>query len=135
MIEFRTDLSGFTGEGKLNVVLFEPEIPPNAGNVARLCAATDSRLIMVGKLGFELSDRHLKRAGLDYWPKVELFHITSLDELWSAFPRERFHLVSTKAHTTHTSVRFHKGDFLVFGRESAGLPPEFLLNNLDRGIT
>ncbi|MDD2715128.1 MAG: tRNA (cytidine(34)-2'-O)-methyltransferase [Candidatus Wallbacteria bacterium] len=135
MIKINCDLTNFVRENQLNIVLFEPEIPPNAGNVARLCAATGSSLFLVGKLGFKLEDRHLKRAGLDYWPKVDLYHLESLDELWLKFSRDCFYLVSTKGKISYTKVCYRKGDFLVFGKESAGLPADFLVDNLDRTIT
>lgn len=135
MIEVNYNLINFKPDKQLNIVLYEPEIPPNTGNVARLCAATASSLILIGKLGFELSDRYLKRAGLDYWPKIDLYHLSSIYELFDRFGRENFYLVSTKAKILYTQVSYSFGKFLVFGSETRGLPADFLLGNMDRGIT
>jgi len=109
-----------------NIVLVEPEIPPNTGNVARLCAATGTRLHLVGKLGFSLDDKHLKRAGLDYWPHVDLLRWESFAELREAYPQGRFWYTSKKAATPYTGVAFACGDFIVFGKETSGLPEEML---------
>jgi len=109
-----------------NIVLIEPEIPPNTGNVARLCAATGTRLHLVGKLGFSLDDKHLKRAGLDYWPHVALTRWESFAELCLAHPQGRFWYTSKKATTPYTGVDFTYGDFIVFGKETSGLPEEML---------
>lgn len=109
-----------------NIVLIEPEIPPNTGNIGRLCAATGTHLHLVGKLGFSLENKHLRRAGLDYWPEVKLFRWESLEELQNANPEGRFWYTSKKATTTYTSVQFKKGDFIVFGKETLGLPESLL---------
>lgn len=109
-----------------NIVLIEPEIPPNTGNVARLCAATGTRLHLVGKLGFSLDDKHLKRAGLDYWPHVDLQRWDSFSELQQAYPQGRFWYTSKKAATPYTEAAFAGGDFIVFGKETSGLPEELL---------
>ncbi|WP_020676079.1 tRNA (cytidine(34)-2'-O)-methyltransferase [Geopsychrobacter electrodiphilus] len=109
-----------------HIVLIEPEIPPNTGNIGRLCAATGTFLHLVGKLGFSLDDKHLKRAGLDYWPEVKLQRWETLTELQLQFPEGRFWYMSKKAAKNYTQVAFTEGDFLVFGKETKGLPEELL---------
>lgn len=109
-----------------HIVLVEPEIPPNTGNIGRLCAATGTVLHLVGKLGFSLEDKHLKRAGLDYWPEVKLQRWDSLEELQTGFPEGRFWYMSKKAARNYSQVEFVAGDFLVFGKETLGLPEELL---------
>ncbi len=109
-----------------HIVLVEPEIPPNTGNIGRLCAATGTILHLVGKLGFSIDDKHLKRAGLDYWPEVNLQRWDSLDALQAQFPDGRFWYMSKKAEKNYTQVEFAAGDFLVFGKETKGLPEELL---------
>lgn len=115
-----------------HIVLIEPEIPPNTGNIGRLCAATGTFLHLVGKLGFSLEDKHLKRAGLDYWPEVKLQRWDTLEQLQYQYPQGRFWYTSKKAATTHISAPFAAGDFLVFGKETLGLPEELLQKNQDR---
>ena len=117
-----------------HIVLIEPEIPPNTGNIARLCAATGTTLHLVGKLGFSIDDKHLKRAGLDYWEAVNLFQWTNLDELQAAYPEGRFWYTSKKAAKTHIQAEFQAGDFLVFGKETLGLSEELLQRNADQSI-
>ena len=110
-----------------NVVLVEPEIPPNTGNVGRLCLATKSKLHLVKPLGFSLEDRQLKRAGLDYWDDVDLKVWDSLDALIkSKRAEERSYFVTTKTKRAYWEVKFRPGDFLVFGRETKGLPEKLL---------
>lgn len=117
-----------------HIVLVEPEIPPNTGNIARLCAATGTVLHLVGRLGFSTDDRYLRRAGLDYWHAVDLRYWQDLEELRSNFPTARFVCTSKKAERTHTSFTFRDGDFLVFGRETTGLPVDLLAANRDTSI-
>ncbi len=112
-----------------NIVLVEPEIPQNAGNIARSCAATGTRLHMVRPLGFEVTDKYLKRAGLDYWHLVEIFYYDSFDELRAKNPDGRFFFFTTKGRHRHSDVQFKDGDFLVFGKETKGLPEELLIQN------
>lgn len=112
-----------------NIVLVEPEIPQNAGNIARTCAATGTRLHMIRPLGFEVSDKYLKRAGLDYWNLVEIFYYDSFDELMEKYPDGRFFFFTTKGRNRHSDVAFKDGDFLVFGKETKGLPEELLLQH------
>lgn len=109
-----------------HIVLIEPEIPPNTGNIARLCGATGSVLHLVGKLGFSLDDRYLKRAGLDYWPAIDVQRWESFAELQSTFPSGRFWLTTKKAERSYHQVSYQPGDFLVFGKETQGLPEELL---------
>jgi len=118
-----------------NIVLIEPEIPPNTGNIARLCAATGTRLHLVGKLGFSTDDRYLKRAGLDYWEFVDIRYWQDLDELKAAVPDGRFFYLSTKVARTYLEACFTPGDFIVFGKETKGLPEELLQANPDTSIT
>lgn len=112
-----------------NIVLVEPEIPQNAGNIARTCAATGTRLHMIRPLGFEVSDKYLKRAGLDYWNLVEIFYYDSFDEFMEKYPDGRFFFFTTKGRNRHSDVAFKDGDFLVFGKETKGLPEELLLQH------
>ncbi len=117
-----------------HIVLVEPEIPPNTGNIARLCGATGTILHLVGPLGFSLDDRYLKRAGLDYWEAVDVRRWESLRELEEAFPKARWWYTSKKAKQTHTDVAYRPGDFLVFGKETSGLPEELLAAHGDQAI-
>jgi len=117
-----------------HIILVEPEIPPNTGNIARLCGATGTMLHLVGKLGFATDDRHLRRAGLDYWHAVDIRYWRDLDELREAFPNARFVYTSKKSELSHVAFAFRDGDFLVFGRETAGLPDELLAANRDTCI-
>lgn len=118
-----------------NIVLVEPEIPPNTGNIARLCAATGSILHLVGRLGFAIDDKHLKRAGLDYWEHVAAHRWDTLEELQSSASQGRFFYLSTKVTRSYLSAAFQPGDFLVFGRETRGLPEDLLNSNPDTCIT
>lgn len=119
-----------------NVVLVEPEIPPNTGNIGRLCLATRSTLHLVRPLGFSTDDRTLKRAGLDYWREVDLRYWDSLGELQTAQPAEaRYFYLTTKARQAYHAVRFRPGDFLVFGRETKGLPEPLLAAHPDATLT
>lgn len=110
----------------LNIVLYEPEIPQNTGNIARLCACTGARLFLVGKLGFSLSSKYTKRAGLDYWDSVDLHKVNSMDELFQEFPDGRFFYLTTKTKRKYTEIEFKDNDFIVFGPESRGLPQEYV---------
>ncbi len=122
-------------ENILNIVLYEPEIPQNTGNIARLCACCDAKLYLVGKLGFVLSDKYLKRAGLDYWDKLEIEHIDSLDELIKNNPESNFYYFTTKTKQKYTNINYKKGDFLVFGPETRGLDENLLNSNKDFCVT
>lgn len=109
-----------------NIVLVNPEIPPNTGNISRTCAVTGTRLHLVRPFGFEISDRTLKRAGLDYWKDLDVHYYDSFEELEAAYPQGRFFLTSTHARRSYADVEYRDGDFIVFGRETAGLGPELL---------
>jgi len=111
---------------KLNVVLYEPEIPQNTGNIARLCACTGASLYLIGKLGFSLASKYTKRAGLDYWDSVDLHKIESMDELFKMFPDGKFYYLTTKTEKKYTDIQFRDGDFIVFGPETRGLPQEYV---------
>jgi tRNA (cytidine/uridine-2'-O-)-methyltransferase len=119
-----------------NIVLVEPEIPPNTGNIGRLCLATRSTLHLVKPLGFSLDNRELRRAGLDYWTEVRLQLWDSFGALRRAQPSAtRYFFITTKGKRLYCEVRFQKNDFLVFGRETKGLPENLLAANIDNCIT
>ena len=119
-----------------NVVLVEPEIPPNTGNVGRLCLATESTLHLVKPFGFSLDDRQLKRAGLDYWSEIDLRICDSFAQLQSNQQAStRYFFLTTKTKRAYCDVQFKRGDFLVFGRETKGLPEHLLEANIDNCIT
>jgi len=119
-----------------NVVLVEPEIPPNTGNIGRLCLATRSTLHLVKPLGFSLDNRELKRAGLDYWNEVDVKIWDSFQELQRAQgAAARYFFLTTKSKRPYYEVKFQKNDFLVFGRETKGLPLDLLAANIDHRIT
>lgn len=115
----------------LNIVLYEPEIPQNTGNIARLCACLGAKLYLCGRLGFSLSDKYLKRSGLDYWDKLDIEQIESLDELIKNNPDSNFYYFTTKTDRIYTKVNYLKGDFLVFGPETRGIPEDILNKNKD----
>jgi tRNA (cytidine/uridine-2'-O-)-methyltransferase len=110
----------------LHVVLFKPEIHPNTGNIARLCAANRLPLHLVGTLGFRIDDRSIRRAGLDYWPFVDLRRADTIEDLQAALRDSRFFYFSARAERLYTEVSYQAGDCLVFGPESAGLPKDLL---------
>ncbi len=112
-----------------HIVLIEPEIPPNTGNIARLCGATGTTLHLVGKLGFSTDDRQLKRAGLDYWDEVSIHYWPDLEALQAAYPDARLVCTSKKAERTHVSFSFMQGDFILFGKETKGLPDSLIEAN------
>ncbi len=112
-----------------NIVLVEPEIPQNTGNIARTCAATGCDLHLVRPLGFEILDKHLKRAGLDYWPMVNLFYYDSFDELRAKYLGHKFYFATTKAAKSYAEVSYQDGCFIVFGKETKGLPEDLLYKN------
>ena len=122
-------------KNKYNVVLFEPEIPQNTGNIARLCACTGSKLFLVGKLGFSLSDKYMKRAGLDYWNSVDIKKYDNLETLKSEYPNSNFYYLTTKSKKLYTDYKFKDGDFFVFGPETRGIPETILNANKESAIT
>jgi tRNA (cytidine/uridine-2'-O-)-methyltransferase len=119
----------------LHVALWEPEIPPNTGNVARLCAATGATLHLIGRLGFRLDDRSLRRAGLDYWPAVQIVRHAALEDFLEAVVPGRLFCFSAHAQALYTSATYQAGDALVFGSESRGLPASLLEENSARTLT
>lgn len=118
-----------------NVVLVEPQIPQNTGNIARLCAATDMQLFIVGRPGFKLSDRYLKRAGLDYWEFVRINHIADVDAYYEQVDMSRTYLLTTKVKRPYTEIQPQIGDNFLFGPEIAGLPEWLLRANPDSCFT
>lgn len=113
----------------LNIILYEPEIPQNTGNIARLAACIGAKLYLVGRLGFVLSDKYLKRAGLDYWDKLDVEHVENLDTLLQAYTDSNIYYFTTKTDKIYTNYIYLKGDFLVFGPETRGIPEEILAKN------
>jgi tRNA (cytidine/uridine-2'-O-)-methyltransferase len=119
----------------IRVALVEPEIPPNTGNIARLCAATRVPLHIVGVPGFRLDDRAVRRAGLDYWPEVDLQRHLDFADLYRSLPDTRFIYFTTKADKNYADWVFQPNDCLIFGRETRGLPEDVLRSNWDRCLT
>lgn len=113
----------------LNIVLVEPQIPQNTGNISRTCAVTGARLHLVRPLGFEVTDRHLKRAGLDYWDKLDITYYDGLDDFFARNKGGNFFYFTTKGRTVHSDMSYPDNAFLVFGREDKGLPEELLHAN------
>ena len=118
----------------IHIVLVEPEIPPNTGNIARTAAATDSVLHLVKPLGFSIDDKSLKRAGLDYWPYVKLEVHESLDEFMAEYGDRRMWLATTKGGRNYTDVKYRDEDMILFGRETAGLPRDFIAAHAERAV-
>ena len=118
----------------MHIVLVNPEIPQNTGNIARTCAATGAMLHLIKPLGFELSDKYLKRAGLDYWHMMTLEVHESWEDFLSKYPDARLHYATTKAPRDYCGAQFMDGDFLVFGRETKGLDEDLLARNYDKCI-
>lgn len=118
----------------LNIVLVEPEIPQNTGNIVRTCAATGTRLHIVKPMGFEIDDKKLKRAGLDYWHFLDIQYYEGLDDFFEKNKNARFFYLSSKAPASYTDVKFCDGDFLLFGKETRGLPEKLLVEHPERAI-
>lgn len=118
----------------LNIVLVEPEIPQNTGNIIRSCAATGTRLHLVRPLGFCMDDKYLKRAGLDYWDIVEINYYDSFQELKDKYPESTFFYATTKAKKNHSEVEYKDESFIVFGKETKGLPESIIMENLETAI-
>lgn len=110
----------------MHLVLVEPEIPANTGNIARTCAVTGAELHLVKPLGFSVDDKHLKRAGLDYWHMLTIHYHDSFEEILNTYQGHRFHFATTKANKKYTEVNYGLNDFLVFGKETAGLPDSII---------
>src|SRR6478672_11473981 len=119
----------------MHIALYEPEIPPNTGNVARLCAATNTDLHVVGVTGFRMDDRELRRSGLDYWQHVSLHRHVDLDDLYDKLPDSRFVYLTTKATRPYWEWQFEEQDCLVFGPETRGLPGDLLSANSEQCLT
>jgi len=118
-----------------NIVLVEPEIPPNTGSIARLCGATDTVLHLIHPLGFSTSDKHLKRAGLDYWRFVDIIYWPDFDTFLQGQAEEQLYFFTTKTKKTYSEPRYQPGDFLIFGKETKGLPADILHLYQDRCYT
>ena len=118
----------------ISIVLVEPEIPENTGNISRTCACTGIPLYLVGKLGFEITQSRVKRAGLDYWDKLQIEHVPELSVLTDRFGEEKFFYFSSKAVRSYTDVEYPEDAFLVFGKETKGLPPELVAAHPDRAL-
>jgi len=118
-----------------NIVLFEPEIPQNTGNIIRTCACTGSKLFLVGRLGFSMDDKHMKRCGLDYHDAVNVVKYNDLESLQRDFPDSDFYYLTTKSKNVYTERKFKKGDFFVFGPETRGLPETLLNENKEMALT
>ena len=118
-----------------HIVLVEPEIPPNTGSIARLCGATNSVLHLVHPLGFSTDDKHLKRAGLDYWKFVDIRYWDSFDSFLEAQDENRLYFLTTKTKKSYSDATFQPGDYLVFGKETKGLPEDLLKLYEDRCLT
>jgi len=113
-------------EPSLNIALIEPEIPPNTGNIARLCAATGTSLHLVGQTGFRLNNPAMRRAGLDYWASVDLHQHLAVEKFMQEIANKRFYLFSTSGSKIYTATSYQPGDYLIFGNESRGLPDDLL---------
>lgn len=118
-----------------NIVLVEPEIPPNTGSIARLCGATNTVLHLVHPLGFSTDDKHLKRAGLDYWKFVDIRYWDSFEQFLEAQDENRLYFLTTKTERSYIDAPFEAGDFLIFGKETKGLPKDLLALYADRCLT
>ena len=119
---------------KINIVLLEPEIPQNTGNIARTCAATGASLHLIRPLGFEIDDRKLKRAGLDYWNALDITYYDGLDDFYGQHKGACIYYFSTKAPRAYTEIEYGEEVYLMFGKETRGLPEELLLQNKDRCV-
>ena len=118
----------------LHIVLVEPEIPANTGNISRTCVITNTALHLVRPLGFSTDDKHLKRAGLDYWPYLTLYYHDSIEEVMERYSDHRFFFCTTKCRNRHSDTKFRDEDFLVFGKETKGLPETLLHSHWDQCI-
>lgn len=121
-------------EYSLNIALIEPEIPQNTGNIARTCAATGARLHLVEPMGFKITDKQVKRAGLDYWDKLDITYYNDIDEFFERNKGAEFFYFTTKAEQAHSDIQYPNNCFLVFGKETKGLPEELLKANHDRCV-
>lgn len=118
----------------LNIVLVEPEIPQNTGNIARTCAALGATLHLIHPLGFDISEKAVKRAGLDYWDKLDIIEYSSLQEFKEKVKSKNVYLLSTKANKVYTDIKYEDNSYLVFGPETRGLPEEYILDNFENTV-
>ncbi len=118
----------------MNVVLYEPEIPANTGNIGRTCVATGTRLHLIEPLGFQLTEKALRRAGLDYWPDLDVTTYVNYEDFLARNPGAVIYMATTKGQNVYTDVQYEKDCYLMFGKESAGLPEELLAHNRDRCV-
>lgn len=118
----------------LNIVLYEPEIPANTGNIGRTCAATDTRLHLIEPLGFRLDEKSLRRAGMDYWKDLDVAIYVDYEDFLAANPAAKIYMATTKALKIYTEVKFEPDCYIMFGKESAGIPEEILVQNKERCI-
>jgi tRNA (cytidine/uridine-2'-O-)-methyltransferase len=122
----------------IHVALYQPEIPPNTGNIARTCVATNASLHLIHPLGFDIDVKTARRAGMDYWEHTVVHHYDSLQEMFDKYPDATFYLIETGGNKVHTDIDFSDVDediFFVFGKESSGLPKDFLAENVDKILT
>lgn len=117
-----------------NIVLLEPEIPANTGNIGRTCVATGTRLHLIEPLGFRLGEKDIKRAGMDYWPQLDVTTYSNYEDFLGRNPGAKLYMATTKAPKVYTEVQFEPDCYLIFGKESAGIPEEILLQNQDAAI-
>jgi tRNA (cytidine/uridine-2'-O-)-methyltransferase len=118
----------------MNIILHEPEIPYNTGNIGRTCVATDTKLHLIEPLGFILNDKSVKRAGMDYWDELDVTRYVNYEDFLKKNPDAKIYMATTKAHKTYTEVEYGPNDFIMFGKESAGIPEEILVDNEDTCI-
>lgn len=118
----------------MHIVLHQPEIPANTGNIGRTCVATGTSLHLIEPLGFRLDEKQIKRAGMDYWNKLDLHTYINYDDFKAKNPGAKVYMATTKAHQKYTDVKFGPDDFIMFGKESAGIPEEILVDNEDMCI-
>ena len=119
---------------KLNIVLFEPEIPANTGNIGRTCVATGTRLHLIEPLGFRLNEKSVKRAGMDYWEHLDVTRYINYEDFLAKNPGAKIYMASTKAPRCYTEVQYEPDCYIMFGKESAGIPEEILLENQETAV-
>lgn len=118
----------------MNIVLFEPEIPQNTGNIGRTCVATGTRLHLIGPMGFQITEKAVKRAGMDYWKDLDVTEYDGYEDFLEKNPGAKIYMATTKARQRYTDISYEEGCFIMFGKESAGIPEEILVNHSDNCI-
>ncbi len=118
----------------MNIVLLEPEIPPNTGNIGRSCAATNTKLHLIKPLGFEITDKAIRRAGMDYWALIDVYEYENYEDFLAKNPNCNLYFASSKAPKSYTEIEYKEDDFIMFGKESAGIPEEILVENKEHCI-